>query len=59
MKKTLFIMAAVAAMACSCDKNADCLPCQENQENQENQEMATLNVSLGFDEEPQTRAVTA
>ena len=56
MKKTFFIMAAVAAMACSCDKNADCLPCQENQENQET---ATLNVSLGFDEEPQTRAVTA
>lgn len=56
MKKTFFIMAAVAAMACSCDKNTDCLPCQENQENQE---MATLNVSLGFDEEPQTRAVTA
>lgn len=56
MKKTLFIMAAVAAMACSCDKNADCIPCQDPQESQE---MATLNVSLGFDEEPETRAVTA
>lgn len=56
MKKTLFIMAAVASMACSCDKNADCIPCQENQESQET---ATLNVSVGFDEEPGTRAVTA
>lgn len=53
MKKTLSILAMAAAVLCSCDKNADCLPCQENQENQE---MATLNVSLNFDDEPATRA---
>ena len=56
MKKTLFIMTAIAAMVCSCDKNADCVPCQKAEENQE---PATLSVSLGFDDEPQTRAVTA
>ena len=55
MKKTLSIFALAAAVLCSCDKNADCIPCQE----QENQEPATLNVSLGFEDEPQTRAVTA
>ena len=52
MKKTLFIMAAVAAMACSCDKDADCGPCQEAQTK------ATLNVSLDFEDEPQTRATS-
>ena len=52
MKKTLFIMAAVAAMACSCDKDADCEPCQEAQTK------ATLNVSLDFEDEPQTRATS-
>ena len=55
MKKTLSIFALAAAVLCSCDKNADCIPCQE----QENQEPAMLNVSLGFEDEPQTRAVTA
>ena len=52
MKKTLFIMAAIAAMACSCDKDADCEPCQEAQTK------ATLNVSLDFEDEPQTRATS-
>ena len=52
MKKTLFIMAAIAAMACSCDKNSDCEPCQEAQTK------ATLNVSLDFEDEPQTRATS-
>ena len=52
MKKTLFIMAAVAAMACSCDKDADCEPCQEAETK------ATLNVSLDFEDEPQTRATS-
>ena len=52
MKKTLFIMAAIAAMACSCDKNSDCEPCQEAETK------ATLNVSLDFEGEPQTRATS-
>ena len=52
MKKTLFIMVAIAAMACSCDKDADCEPCQEAQTK------ATLNVSLDFEDEPQTRATS-
>ena len=52
MKKTLFIMAAIAAMACSCDKNADYEPCQEAETK------ATLNVSLDFEDEPQTRATS-
>ena len=52
MKKTLFIMAAIAAMACSCDKNSDCEPCQEAETK------ATLNVSLDFEDEPQTRATS-
>ena len=52
MKKTLFIMAAIAAMACSCDKNSDCEPCQEAEPK------ATLNVSLDFEDEPQTRATS-
>ena len=52
MKKTLFIMAAVAAMACSCDKDSDCGPCQDGET------MAILNVSLDFEDEPQTRATS-
>lgn len=55
MKKTFSIIALAAAVLCSCDKNADCVPCQKAEENQE---PATLSVSLGFDD-PQTRAVTA
>ena len=55
MKKTFSILALAAAVLCSCDKNADCVPCQKAEENQE---LATLSVSLGFDD-PQTRAVTA
>lgn len=55
MKKTFSILALAAAVLCSCDKNADCVPCQKAEENQE---PATLSVSLGFDD-PQTRAVTA
>lgn len=56
MKKTFSILALAAAVLCSCDKNADCVPCQKAEENQE---PATLSVSLGFDDELQTRAVTA
>ena len=56
MKKTFSILALAAVVLCSCDKNADCVPCQKAEENQE---PATLSVSLGFDDEPQTRAVTA
>ena len=52
MKKTLFIMAAVAAMVCSCDKDSDCGPCQDGET------MAILNVSLDFEDEPQTRATS-
>ena len=52
MKKTLFIMAAVAAMACSCDKDSDCGPCQDGET------MSILNVSLDFEDEPQTRATS-
>ena len=55
MKKTFSILALAAAVLCSCDKNADCVPCQNAEENQE---PATLSVSLGFDD-PETRAVTA
>ena len=45
-------MAAIAAMACSCDKDSDCEPCQEAETK------ATLNVSLDFEDEPQTRATS-
>ena len=51
MKKTLFIMAAIAAMACSCDKNSDCIPCQNKE-----QKEATLKVNLGFEDDMQTKA---
>lgn len=50
MKKGIFIMAAIVAMACSCDKNSDCEPCQEAETK------ATLNVSLDFEDDTQTRA---
>ena len=52
MKKTLLLMAAVATMACSCDKDGDCIPCQK-EEGQE--QTATLQVSLDLEGEPQTR----
>ena len=51
MKKTLLLMAAIAAMACSCDKDSDCIPCQEK-----NQIEATLKVNLGFEDDMQTKA---
>ena len=50
MKKTLFIMAAIAAMACSCDKDSDCIPCQNKE-----QKEATLKVNLGFEDDMQTK----
>ena len=55
MKKTFSIFALAAAVLCSCDKNADCIPTQEP----ENQEPAMLNVSLAFEDESETKAVTA
>ena len=51
MKKTLLLMAAIAAMVCSCDKDSDCIPCQEK-----NQIEATLKVNLGFEDDMQTKA---
>ena len=51
MKKTLLLMAAIAAMACSCDKDPDCIPCQEKDQNE-----ATLKVNLGFEDDMQTKA---
>ena len=53
MRKTISILAMAAAVLCSCDKNADCVPCEENQET------GTLAVSLLFDEGAQTKAVTS
>lgn len=44
-------MAAIAAMVCSCDKDSDCIPCQEK-----NQIEATLKVNLGFEDDMQTKA---
>ena len=55
MKKTFSIFALAAAVLCSCDKNADCIPTQEP----ESQEPAMLNVSLAFEDESETKAVTA
>jgi hypothetical protein len=49
MKKTLSIMAAIAAIVCSCQPDKDCIPCQK-------EEQGTLSVSLDFEDEPQTRA---
>ena len=51
MKKTLLITAAIAAMACSCNPDKDCLPCKEGQ-----LKTATLNVSLDLEDDTQTRA---
>jgi hypothetical protein len=51
MKKTLFIMAAIAAIVCSCDPDNDCIPCQE-------EEKGTLSVSLDFEDEGQTKATS-
>ena len=51
MKKTLFIMAAIAAIVCSCDPDKDCIPCQE-------EEKGTLSVSLDFEDEGQTKATS-
>ena len=53
MRKTISILAMAAAVLCSCDKNTDCVPCEENQET------GTLAVSLLFDEGAQTKAVTS
>lgn len=53
-KRTLpMIFAIAAAVFCSCDKNADCVPCEETKEN------GTLAISLLFDETTPTKAVTA
>ena len=53
-KRTLpIIFAIAAAVFCSCDKNADCVPCEETKEN------GTLAISLLFDETTPTQAVTA
>ena len=53
MKKTFLIMAAVAAMVCSCDKDGDCVPCQKEKEQEQK---AALRVSLNLEGDPQTRA---
>lgn len=44
-------MAAIAAIACSCDKDSDCIPCQNKE-----QKEATLKVNLGFEDDMQTKA---
>ena len=44
-------MAAIAAMACSCDKDSDCIPCQNKE-----QKEATRKVNLGFEDDIQTKA---
>ena len=53
MKRTFLIMAAVAAMVCSCDKDGDCVPCQKEEEQEQK---AALRVSLNLEGDPQTRA---
>ena len=53
MRKTISILAMAAAVLCSCDKNADCVPCEDQQET------GALAVSLLFDEGAQTKAVTS
>ena len=53
MRKSISILAMAAAVLCSCDKNADCVPCEDQQET------GTLAVSLLFDEGAQTKAVTS
>ena len=52
MRKTLLLIAAIAAMACSCNPDSDCLPCQK-----EDQTEATLEVNLDF-EDDQTKATS-
>ena len=44
-------MAAIAAMACSCDKDSDCIPCQDKEKKE-----ATLKVNLSFEDDMQTKA---
>ena len=51
MKKGIFIMTAIAAIACSCEPEKDCLPCQE-------ENTATLNVSLDFEDDNHTKATS-
>lgn len=51
MKKGIFIMTAIAAIACSCEPEKDCLPCQEKK-------TATLNVSLDFEDDNHTKATS-
>ena len=51
MKKGIFIMAAIAAIVCSCEPENDCLPCHE-------EKTATLNVSLDFENDTQTKATS-
>ena len=53
MRKTLLLMAAIAAMACSCDKDSDCIPCQDKE-----QKEATLKVNLSFEDDTQTKATS-
>ena len=53
MKKTFLLMAAIAAMVCSCDKDGDCVPCQREEEQEQK---AALRVSLNLEGDPQTRA---
>ena len=52
MKKTFPMILALAAALCSCDNDAECIPCQDGQKT------ATISIDLGFDEEPMTRAVS-
>ena len=44
-------MTAIAAIACSCEPEKDCLPCQE-------EKTATLNVSLDFEDDNHTKATS-
>lgn len=53
MKKTLSIIALSAAVLCSCDKDDDCIPCQQETRT------GTLNISLDFEDAPATRATTS
>ena len=53
MKKTFLLMAAIAAMVCSCDKDGDCIPCHQETRT------GTLSVSLDFEDAPVTRAASS
>ena len=53
MKKTLSIMALAAAVLCSCDKDEDCIPCQQETRT------GTLSVTLDFEDAPVTRAASS